>query len=246
MRRRHKPIQKVWYESLEAWVKSQDILAKRYEGVARYYEHQAKKEYASYKNAEQNGESNAEKWEHYRRSQEYYAKTSDCKEKAVHIREKLDSVSAVTEFTNDLNSGELSELHKAYMDDLKRKSDCPKTLENAGFDISEMRKLSPEETAHMREEFDDCKAELKKRWEELNGRPWPKYEKDVYSASGKLIRKAGSDYDAHHIHPLCLGGKNEAKNITPLHAEVHYDKQGVHAPDSPYSKMEKLLGGVDK
>ena len=34
-----------------------------------------------------------------------------------------------------------------------------------------------------------------------------------------------------------------ASNITPLNAEVHYDKQGVHAPDSPYSKLDKLLGG---
>ena len=40
--------------------------------------------------------------------------------------------------------------------------------------------------------IDQIKAELKKQWEELNGRPWPKYKEDVYSASGKLIRKAGS------------------------------------------------------
>lgn len=89
-----------------------------------------------------------------------------------------------------------------------------------------------------------AKPELKRQWEIENGRPWPKYETDVYSASGKLIRKAGSDYDAHHIQPLSLGGKNEASNITPLHAEVHYDKQGVHAPNSPYSQLDKALGGI--
>lgn len=38
-----------------------------------------------------------------------------------------------------------------------------------------------------------------------------------------------------------MGGKNEASNITPLHAEVHYDKQGIHAPNSPYTKMNQLL-----
>ena len=65
--------------------------------------------------------------------------------------------------------------------------------------------------------------------------------KKPYSSNGKMIRKAGGDYDAHHIQPLGMNGKNEASNITPLHANEHYDKQGVHAPDSPYSKLDKML-----
>jgi len=77
------------YDSIEAWEKVQETLARRYESTARYYEDKAKKEWARFKNAEQNGESDAEKWEHYRRSQEYYAKAKECKEKADHIREKL-------------------------------------------------------------------------------------------------------------------------------------------------------------
>ena len=97
----------------------------------------------------------------------------------------------------------------------------------------------------MRDEFDDLKSGLKKEWEEKNGRPWPKYEHDVYSANGKLIRKAGSDYDAHHIQPLCLGGKNEVSNITPLRADVHYDRQGIHSMDSPYNKICNMLGGKE-
>lgn len=79
------------YDSVEAWVKAQETLAKRYESTAQYFEDKAKKEWARFKNAEQNGESDAEKWEHYRRSQEYYAKAKDCREKAAHIREKLNS-----------------------------------------------------------------------------------------------------------------------------------------------------------
>ena len=71
----------------------------------------------------------------------------------------------------------------------------------------------------------------------------PKYDEDVYSSNGKMIRKAGGDYDAHHIQPLGMNGQNEASNITPLHANEHYDKQGVHAPDSPYSKLDKMLWG---
>lgn len=131
-----------------------------------------------------------------------------------------------------------------YFDDLKSKSEFPDTIPDKPFEVSDMEKISPEKNAEMREEFDSMKNELKKQWEQENGRPWPKYEHDVYSANGKLIRKAGSDYDVHHIQPLGLGGKNEVSNITPLNAEVHYDKQGIHSPDSPYSKLNSMLGGM--
>ncbi len=132
-----------------------------------------------------------------------------------------------------------------YFDDLKNKSECPDTIADKPFDSSELKTLTPEENAKMREEFDDKKNQLKHEWEIVNGRSWPKYECDVYSANGKLIRKAGSDYDAHHIHPLSLGGKNEVSNITPLNAEVHYDKQGIHSPDSPYNKICQILGEMN-
>ena len=38
-------------------------------------------------------------------------------------------------------------------------------------------------------------------------------------------------------------GKNEVSNITPMHAEVHFDKQGVHSVESPYNKLDTLIGG---
>ena len=132
-----------------------------------------------------------------------------------------------------------------YFEDLKAKSECPETISDEPFSVFDLEKVSPEELAKAREEFARTKADLKRQWEEKNGRPWPKYETDVYSESGKLIRRAGSDYDAHHIQPLCMGGRNDVDNITPLHAEVHYDKQGVHAPDSPYSRLGQKLGGMD-
>lgn len=128
-----------------------------------------------------------------------------------------------------------------YFKDLKSRSDCPSTIKERPFEAKDLKKLSPEETAIRRDEFDDNKIELKKQWEKENGQPWPKYDVDVYSSNGKIIRKAGGDYDAHHIQPLGMDGKNEVSNITPLHANEHYDKQGVHAPDSPYSKLEKML-----
>lgn len=140
----------------------------------------------------------------------------------------------------------LEEIKNEYIDDLRSKSEYPETIQENPFEASDLKKLSPEEVAEKREEFDDRKIELKKLWELENGCIWPKYENDIYSSNGKLIRKAGSDYDAHHIKPLGMGGENDVKNITPLHAEVHYDKQGVHSPDSPYSKLDKMLGGNDR
>lgn len=123
--------------------------------------------------------------------------------------------------------------------------ECPETIPDNPFRESDFEKRSPEKNAEMREEFAEKRVQLKLEWQEANGRLWTKYEHDVYSDNNKLIRKAGSDYDVHHIQPLGMGGKNEASNITPLNAEVHYDKQGVHAQDSPYSKLDQILGGMD-
>lgn len=155
---------------------------------------------------------------------------------------------SLDEFETDEGDDVEDDLEKAldeYFQDLKDKSECPDTIEDRPFEVDDLEKQLPEKTAEMRDQFDDLKAELKKQWEEKYGRSWPKYDHDIYSSSGKLIRKAGSDYDAHHIQPLGMGGKNEVSNITPLNAEVHYDKQGIHSPDSPYSRMDKILGGMD-
>ena len=141
---------------------------------------------------------------------------------------------------------DLNECVNDYFDDIRSKSECPDTLPEKPFNASELKQRSPEENSKMREEFDDMKSDLKRQWEEKNGQEWPKYKEDVYSESEKLIRKAGSDYDAHHIHPLSLGGRNEVDNITPLHAQNHYDKQGVHSPDSPYSRITQFFGGAEK
>ena len=57
----------------------------------------------------------------------------------------------------------------------------------------------------------------------------------------EYVKKKGWKYDAHHIQPLSMGGRNEASNITPLRYDIHNDHKGVHAPDSPYDKLEKML-----
>ncbi len=132
---------------------------------------------------------------------------------------------------------QMEKLRQEYIDDIKANSEFPDTINDSG---AEYEKLSPEELAEKRAEFNAKKEQLIKEWEAENGREWPRYKEDLY-INGKLIRKAGDRYDAHHIHPLSFGGKNESGNLTPISADKHFDKQGVHAPDSPYGKLEKFL-----
>lgn len=135
-----------------------------------------------------------------------------------------------------------------YFQDLRDKSEVPDTLSEKPFDVSELKKISPEENAIMREQFSELRKDLKQQWEKDNGRSWPTYDKDVYitkkNGDQVKIREAGSDYDAHHIQPLGMGGKNEVSNITPLHADIHYDHRGVHELGSPYDKLNQILGGI--
>ena len=120
------------YDSVEAWENAQDVLAKRYESVAKFYEDKAKKEWARFKNAENNGESNAEKWQHYRNSQEYYARVKECKDKAEHIRAKLGNSLEVS------SSSESSEKQET-----KEKQDIPERYSYSGEELLRTALTSP-------------------------------------------------------------------------------------------------------
>lgn len=167
--------------------------------------------------------------------------SSDEVQPKIEEKEKLSNICSKEKLLDNKKTENMESTMSDYFKDLKNRSDCPGTIKDRPFETRDLRKLSPEETATRRGEFDDRKSELKKQWSEENGQPWPKYSQDVYSSNGKMIRKAGGEYDVHHIQPLGMNGKNEVANITPLHANEHYDKQGVHAPNSPYSKLYKML-----
>lgn len=97
------------YDSVEDWVKAQETLAKKYDGAADYFHNKANKEWARFKNADANGESEEEKWKHYRKAQEYYTKAKECKEKAAHIRERLEQ----NEQTDQSDTGKADETDEA-------------------------------------------------------------------------------------------------------------------------------------
>ncbi|WP_314831109.1 hypothetical protein [uncultured Streptococcus sp.] len=53
--------------------------------------------------------------------------------------------------------------------------------------------------AKHRAEFNRLKNSLIDEWELKTGQTWPTYLEDVIGKNGNVVRKAGSEYDAHHI-----------------------------------------------
>ncbi|WEY47679.1 hypothetical protein P3T51_08930 [Weissella confusa] len=77
------------------------------------------------------------------------------------------------------------------------------------------QKLSPEATMARRNDFELKKTGIISEWEKHTGQEWPKYTEDVVNADGLVIRKAGQNYDAHHLIENTYGGPNEWYNVTP-------------------------------
>ena len=94
------------------------------------------------------------------------------------------------------------------------------------------RIVTGEELDLARLEFNRNKNDIIRKWEEKNKQTWPTYTEDVYSADGHLVRRKGDKYDAHHIHPLSLGGRNTAANMIPLHYNDHIGENGIHYDDA--------------
>ena len=138
-------------------------------------------------------------------------------------------------------SQRVTELIDRYCDELEQLSPCKDTLNVGSIRNETFRRLSPEETMSKRLEFDKMKPDLIRDWESVNNRSWPRYENDIYSEAGNLIRPKGGLFDAHHAHPLGMGGENKSSNITPMSAVDHYDKQGIHASGGAYDQLFKLL-----
>ena len=85
----------------------------------------------------------------------------------------------------------------------------------------------------LKEEIDKGRNALEKYINEM--------KEDVVNDDGKVIRKAGDNYDAHHIHPLQLGGENVASNITPLDVNSHRE---VHSSTGSCKRLvENVKGG---
>lgn len=141
----------------------------------------------------------------------------------------------------EVSTKDVSKAISAYIKDLKSKSPCADTLSKCKLSPDNLKVQPPEVVKELRKEFDPAtKEKLRKEWEILNNKEWPTYEKDVINDRGVTIRKAGEKYDAHHVQPLKLGGKNEASNLTPLDMTKHSD---IHSKTGSCKNLVDLVSG---
>ena len=141
--------------------------------------------------------------------------------KRITERDSNDKIRAKEDYLNDL--------YKHCNDENVKKIDPTEKWE----------RVSGSELDDARSKFDRDRSKLINEWEQANGKSWPTYSKDIYNENGNIIRHAGDKYDAHHIRPLCMGGRNTCDNIVPLHYEDHIGKNGIHneaSYDSLYKK----------
>ena len=95
----------------------------------------------------------------------------------------------IKDYVRDIESRTRIKLPKNQVEELKN------ALRN-----KEYSKLTPKETAKHRNEFNKIKSNLIEEWERNTGQKWPTYTEDVISPNtGKVVRKAGDKYDAHHV-----------------------------------------------
>ncbi len=137
----------------------------------------------------------------------------------------------------------IDDMANKYASELQDKTSHLNLESKPSVDVNDWKKISPEENQKQKDEFNKSKSDLRDEWSKENGKEWPTYDKDVVGEKGNTIRKEGDKYDAHHIQPTSLGGKNEVSNIVPMHALDHYDHSGIHKAGSTLDTLKNVLGG---
>ena len=75
-----------------------------------------------------------------------------------------------------------------YQKELKEYSAAPDTIPENPIDFSELKRISPEENAIQKGEFNRNKDKLISEWEKINDKDWPTYKEDVV-----IIGKSGQE-----------------------------------------------------
>ncbi|MFV5963498.1 T7SS effector LXG polymorphic toxin [Bacillus sp. AK25] len=144
---------------------------------------------------------------------------------------KIDS-DTIKKYVRDIEGRTGRELPKNQIDNLK-----------AALRNKEYSKMSPIETAKHRAKFDSVKNKVIKEWERNTGQKWPVYNENIISGkTGKVIRKKGDKYDAHHIIENTFGGEHEWWNMHPAKFPNEH-QAGIHGAGSPANTLFK---GVKK
>lgn len=163
--------------------------------------------------------------------------------KPVHIQEKTELPETVTSadetetFKPFINDETLNKYLKDIEDQTHREiPDIQKEKVIEAIHSNKYEKLSAEATRNARAEFNSEKAQLISEWQEKTGNKWPTYSEDVFNSRGKVIRREGANYDAHHIIECSYGGPAEWWNITPARFPTEH-QQGIHRAGSPASSI---------
>ncbi|MCY7614070.1 T7SS effector LXG polymorphic toxin [Bacillus altitudinis] len=144
---------------------------------------------------------------------------------------KIDS-DTIKKYVRDIEGRTGRELPKNQIDNLK-----------AALRNKEYSKMSPIETAKHRAKFDSVKNKVIKEWERNTGQKWPVYNENIISGkTGKVIRKKGDKYDAHHIIENTFGGEHEWWNMHPAKFPNEH-QAGIQGAGSPANTLFK---GVKK
>ena len=80
----------------------------------------------------------------------------------------------------------IEKLTSDYMDELREKSPCPETLKSV--DINSIEKVSSEDVAKNRSEFNSHRNKIIEQWEKIHNQPWPTYSEDIIGKNGTVVR----------------------------------------------------------
>ena len=97
-------------------------------------------------------------------------------------------------------------------------------------------KIDAETLAVNRKDFNKKRESLIKEWELKTNQKWPTYQQNVLNDNGKILRKIGDNYDAHHVIELSYNGRNEWWNLIPA-AFPNEHQGGIHRKGGPANQI---------
>ncbi|PEA56052.1 cytoplasmic protein [Bacillus pseudomycoides] len=131
----------------------------------------------------------------------------------------------------NLNTSRFQEYLKQVEEITNRKVlDNQKELLQESLEKNAYERLSKEEVAARREEFNRLREDLIKEWELKTGQKWPTYEEEILSRRGRVLRRVDRPYDAHHLIENAYGGEHEWWNMHPARYPDEH-QGGIHGKD---------------
>ena len=129
-----------------------------------------------------------------------------------------------------------------YLDDIeyytgREVSQLQKRFVKEYLNDNEIKKIDreSEEYRESRAEFNRVRKNLISEWEKKTGQEWPTYDKNII-VNGKVARRVGNRYDAHHLIEVSWNGPHEWWNLHPA-AFPNEHQDGIHEDGSVASQI---------